>query len=73
MVNAPTKISAANYKSLNIRMRVNKGSMAEVFWATDENQLSEATKISFRVIPDGTFHFMNFIYTSFGEERFNSK
>ena len=56
MVNAPTKISAANYKSLNIRMRVSKGSMAEVFWATEEHHISEATKMSFRIIPDGAFH-----------------
>lgn len=52
----PVHLNAKEYKKIVIRMKVDKGSGAQVFWATSVFPISEFTSQRFQLIADNEFH-----------------
>lgn len=52
----PVEIDAGKYKYALIRMKLDKGNMAQLFWATDKSPESERNSIRFKTTPDNEFH-----------------
>lgn len=53
------KIDSSEYSEIMIRMKVSKGSIAQVFWATETEPISESTSVRFPIITDENFHDYN--------------
>ncbi|MDI6828259.1 MAG: glycoside hydrolase family 99-like domain-containing protein [Armatimonadota bacterium] len=49
-------IDASKYKTFEIRMKVDKGKQAQVFWAGRLSSFNEKMSVRFDIIPDGKFH-----------------
>jgi hypothetical protein len=49
-------LNAEDYKEIIIRMKVDKGSSGQVFWATNVFPMSEFTSQRFPLIADNQFH-----------------
>ncbi len=52
----PVHLDAREYKKILIRMKVDKGSAGQVFWATSVFPISEFTSQRFQLIADSEFH-----------------
>lgn len=52
----PVHLEAKKYKKIKIRMKVDKGSVGQVFWATSVFPISEFTSQRFQLIADNEFH-----------------
>lgn len=52
----PVHLNAKEYKKMIIRMKVDKGSGGQVFWATSIFPISEFTSQRFQLIADNEFH-----------------
>lgn len=52
----PVHLNAKEYKKMVIRMKVDKGNIGQVFWATDVFPISEFTSQRFKLIADNEFH-----------------
>ncbi|MBC7328903.1 glycoside hydrolase family 99-like domain-containing protein [bacterium] len=52
----PVMLDAKDYGKIIIRMKVDKGSGGQVFWATNVFPISEFTSQRFRLIADNQFH-----------------
>ena len=50
------EIDAAEFKTLEVKMKIDKPGEAQVFFARKGEQLSEAKSIKFALTPDGQFH-----------------
>ena len=56
LVSDGADLDSKKYRSVEIRMRVDKGKGAQLFWATEANRFIEAASASFALNPDGEFH-----------------
>ena len=53
MICSPMRFQASDYSEIVIRMGTSKGEMAQFFWSTENEPISEANSISFPIISDG--------------------
>jgi len=56
MVCSYMKIDASEYSEIVIRMKTNRGNVAQFFWATETEPFSEPASIRFPIHSDGIFH-----------------
>jgi len=52
----PVDLEAEEYPRLWIRMRLDKGTMAQLFWAGENGPESEDHSVRWETVPDGKFH-----------------
>ncbi|NOY82423.1 MAG: hypothetical protein GXP31_15595 [Kiritimatiellaeota bacterium] len=50
------RMDAARIAKAVIRMKVDRGEHAQLFWSNDKGRTSERNSIPFKIIPDNTFH-----------------
>ncbi|MGC9004199.1 MAG: glycoside hydrolase family 99-like domain-containing protein [bacterium] len=60
----PVMLNAKDYAKIIIRMKVDKGSIGQVFWATSVFPISEFTSERFNLIADNQFHIYELDLTS---------
>ena len=51
-----TEVQASKYPAVEIRMKVDKGKGAQIFWASKAHAFVEPASIKFDIIADGEFH-----------------
>ena len=51
-----TDLEAARFRSVEIRMKVDKGAGAQLFWATQSSGFTEPASVKFDLKADGEFH-----------------
>ena len=52
----PLRLDAARYRRVEVRLRVSRAAMAQLFWSTDFFATSEATSATFHTTIAGEFH-----------------
>lgn len=52
----PVRIDASAFRHVLIRMKLDKGNHAQLFWGGRNGGVSETNSITFETVPDGKFH-----------------